>query len=59
MNQIESQLDHLLVFKPTIAPISFYFLGAWEQEKDGIKTKEEFLSYLDNKLKELNSANKI
>lgn len=57
--EVESQLDHLLVFIPTVAPVSFYFLGAWEQEKDGIKTKEEFLSYLDKKLKELNNTNKI
>ncbi len=58
-NEVESQTDHLLVFKPSIAPISFYFLGAWEQEKDGIKTKDAFIIYLDNKLKELNSTNKI
>jgi hypothetical protein len=58
-DQVESQFDHLLVFKPTVAPVSFYFLAAWEQEKDGIKTKEEFISYLDKKLKELNTNNKI
>lgn len=51
--------DHLLVFKPTTNEISFYFLGAWEQEVDGIKTEAEFLSYLDEKLKELNTNNKL
>lgn len=51
--------DYLLVFAPTTDEITFYFLGAWEQEKDGIKTEKEFLSYLDEKLNELNSNNTI
>ena len=53
------EFDHLLVFKPTTEKITFYFLGAWEQEKDGIKTKEEFLTYLNAKLQELNNHNKL
>jgi hypothetical protein len=53
----EWEHDYLLVFKPSIKDISFYFLGAWEQEKDGIKTESEFLSYLDEKLDELNNNN--
>lgn len=55
----DAEFDHLLIFKPTTKAVTFYFLGAWEQEPDGIKTKEEFISYLDNKLKELNSKDKI
>lgn len=51
--------DYLLVFKPTTEEISFFFLGAWEQENGGIKTEEAFLSYLDEKLNELNSSNTI
>jgi uncharacterized protein YceK len=58
-DQVAAQFDHLLVFKPTTAPVSFYFLGAWEQEKNGIKTSAAFYEYLDAKLKELNSKNKI
>jgi hypothetical protein len=49
--------DYLLVFKPTTKQVSFYFLGAWEQEKNGIKTEETFLTYLDEKLNELNANN--
>ena len=56
---VESEFDHLLIFKPTTEPVSYYFLGAWEQEKDGIKTKEAFYSYLDKMLKKLNCSNKI
>ena len=55
----EWQHDYLLIFKPTTKAISFYFLGAWEQEKDGIKTEAEFLSYLDEKLNELNNTNSL
>lgn len=53
----EWEHDHLIVFKPSTKEISFYFLGAWEQEKDGIKTETDFLSYLDEKLQELNDTN--
>jgi hypothetical protein len=56
---IDAEFDNLLEFKPTTNPVSFYFLGAWEQEKDGIKTKGEFLTYLNEKLTELNTNNKL
>ena len=56
---VDSEFDHLIVFKSTKEQISYYFLGAWEQEKDGIKTKEAFFNYLDEKLKELNDNNKL
>jgi hypothetical protein len=53
----KGEFDYLIEFKPTTNPISFYFLGAWEQEINGIKTQEEFIIYLDEKLSELNSNN--
>ncbi|MFV8341244.1 DUF4861 family protein [Flavobacterium sp. XS2P39] len=58
-NVVDAEFDYLLVFKPRTTPTSFYFLGAWEQEPNGIKTKEAFVSYLDQKLEELNTKNKI
>lgn len=57
--QTKAQFDHLLIFKPATTPVTFYFLGAWEKEKDGVKTEKEFYQYLDTKLAELNKANKI
>lgn len=51
--------DYLLEFKPTTSAVSFYFLGAWEQEKDGIKTEADFITYLDNMLVELNNTNTL
>jgi len=56
---IDAEFDYLLEFKPTTKQVSFYFLGAWEQEKDGIKTKEEFLTYLDELLNKLNNNNAL
>ena len=53
------QFDHLLVFKPSAKKITFYFLGAWEQEKGGIKNEKEFVSYLDKLLELLNKNGKI
>jgi hypothetical protein len=35
----------------------FDFLGAWEQEPNGIQSKEEFVNYLDEKLKTLEKNN--
>lgn len=55
----EWEHDHLLVFNPSTSEVSFYFLGAWQQEKDGIKTEAEFLSYLDGLLNELNANNSL
>ena len=54
-----NRLDYLLIFKPTTQAVDFYFLGAWEKEKAGFKSKEEFLSYLNQKLKVLNKTNKL
>lgn len=51
--------DHLIQFKPTTKNVSFYFLGAWEKEVNGIKTEKEFFEYLDGLLNTLNKSNKL
>lgn len=58
-NTVDTDLDYLLVFKPTTKWTSFYLLGAWEQEVNGIKTKEEFVKYLDERLEVLNKKGKM
>jgi hypothetical protein len=58
-SEIDAEFDHLLVFKPSTQVVDFYFLGAWEQEPNGIKSKEAFVTYLDEKLNELNKVNKL
>ncbi|MBP0904221.1 DUF4861 family protein [Mariniflexile gromovii] len=49
--------DHLVIFKPTIKTITYYFLGAWEQEPNGIKTQEAFIQDLNTKLEVLDKTN--
>ena len=58
-SEVDAEFDHLLIFKPTTNPTSFYFLGAWEQEVNGIKSKEDFVKYLDEKLALLNKKRKM
>lgn len=58
-NEVETDLDHLLIFKPSTNLVNFYFTAAWEQEVNGIKSKEEFKRYLEDKLALLNNKNKI
>jgi len=58
-NLADTDLDYLLVFKPSTKENSFYLLGAWEQQTDGIKSKEEFVKYLDQQLELLNKKGKM
>lgn len=58
-NIADTDLDYLLVFKPTTKATVFYLLGAWEQEKNGIKSQEEFVKYLDTQLEVLNKKGKM
>lgn len=57
--QKEGKDDHLVVFKPTTSTLTYYFLGAWEQELNGIKTEEAFFQDLNKKLETLNNTNSI
>ncbi|WP_335964430.1 DUF4861 family protein [Galbibacter sp. PAP.153] len=58
-NEVEGPDDHLLVFKPTTNAISYYFLGAWEKEKDGITNQADFIEYINGILETLNSNNQL
>ena len=57
--QLEGEHDHLVVFKPTTNAITYYFLGAWEQEKEGITTQEDFVLNLDELLNTLETENSL
>ncbi|RED22483.1 uncharacterized protein DUF4861 [Flavobacterium cutihirudinis] len=58
-NIADTDLDYLLVFKPATKATSFYLLGAWEQEVNGIKSQADFVKYLNEKLEILNKKGKI
>jgi len=51
----EDQHSRVIVLKPVDGQLTYYFLGAWEQEPNGIKTAEEFAAYLDQTVAELDS----
>ncbi|WP_373056640.1 DUF4861 family protein [Zunongwangia sp. H14] len=57
--QVDGPDDHLLIFKPTTGKVTYYLLGAWEQEKGGITTEEDFVSNLDELLQTLDSNDNL
>ena len=57
--QKEGPHDHLVVFKPSTNPLTYYFLGAWEQEPNGITNEAEFMKDLDTKLQTLETSNTL
>lgn len=57
--QKEGPHDHLLIFKPTTAALTYYFLGAWEQELNGISNEADFIKDLDEKLEILDKTNTL
>jgi hypothetical protein len=52
----EGPHDHLVVFKPSTKTVTYYFLGAWDQEPNGIKTKDAFIADLNLKLEKLETT---
>jgi hypothetical protein len=55
----EDQLNHVVVLKPDQNKVTYYFAAAWEQEPNGITTKEGFQKYLDQSVEELNKPVKV
>jgi hypothetical protein len=49
----EDQHSHVVVLKPENQNLEYYFLAAWQQELNSIKTKMEFESYLANEINRL------
>ena len=51
----EDKDSYIVVLKPTDGKLQYYFAGAWEEEPNGIKNKDEFQSYLNKTVEELNN----
>lgn len=51
---IKTKSTHTVVFKKS-QNVSYYFLAAWSQEPDGIKTETEFYQDLNKKLDQLDN----
>lgn len=48
--------DHLVIFQNTAEPKTYYLLGAWEGEKEGITSREDFVSSLNELVTKLNDG---
>ncbi len=55
---VEGPHDHLVLFSPG-ERLTYYFLAAWEQEKNGITSKEEFLKDINAKLQRLEKEGEL
>lgn len=51
----KDEFSHVVSFGPDITAFDYYFAAAWEQEKDGITNKEEFIAYLEQVIRELSN----
>ena len=59
LNISEDDLSYFVVLKPDNDRLTYYFCAAWEEEPDGIKSKKEFVNYLNNEIKKLNNPIKV
>lgn len=55
----EGKDDHLLIFKPSTETQTYYILSAWDQEPQGIKTQDAFVTDINEKLKTLDSKGQL
>src|SRR5690606_38930728 len=55
---VDGSHDHLVVFKPN-ETYTYYFLGAWEQELNGITNQADFETYLNDLLNTLDTKDRL
>jgi hypothetical protein len=51
----EDELNYYVMLKPENNIVNYKFAAAWEQEFEGIKSKDEFVKYIDDELEKLNN----
>ncbi len=49
----EDSLNYFVKLIPDDGRVEYYFCAAWDQEPGGIKTKDDFIHYLDNTIEQL------
>lgn len=59
VEKTEDKLNHVVVLKPQSGKVAYYYCAAWDQEPGGIKSEDEFVSYLDAVLQKLNNPVKV
>lgn len=52
----EDEDDYVVVLNPSDNKLTYYFCAAWEQEPGGIKSKQEFIDYLNEQAEVLNNT---
>jgi hypothetical protein len=55
INKTEDNLSQIVVLKPINNITKYYFAAAWEKEKNGIKTKRDFVIFLNETIEFLNN----
>ena len=55
----EDAHSHVVVLKPNNNQLTYYFLGAWEKEPNGITSQEAFEAYLNSVVNELSNPVKV
>jgi hypothetical protein len=55
---LEGPHDHLVIFQPK-KNITYYFLAAWDKEKKGITSQDEFVKNLEAKLLKLDQKGQL
>jgi len=51
----EDELSYFVILKPDDRSVNYYFAAVWEQEPEGIKSKSQFVNFLDNELERLDN----
>ncbi len=59
IKQGETVLNYYVSLKPIKNKVNYAFAAAWEKELNGIKTKEEFIDYINDEISKLNNPLKI
>lgn len=53
LEQTSDANSHVAVLRPSANTVEYYFLAAWDAEKDGITTEEQFVAYLEQQVEAL------
>lgn len=59
VQRTQDEYSRIVVLKQKTQALQYYFAAAWQQEKDGIKTKEAFIRYLQETIMMLSNPIRI
>ncbi|MFH1197254.1 MAG: DUF4861 domain-containing protein [bacterium] len=59
IEQAEDALNYYVTLKPDNGKLEYYFGAVWQSELNGIKSKDEFVGYLNDVVEKLNNPIKV